>query len=39
MQTLERSLANLVQDNRITAEEAMMKTIRPEELSRLLGQL
>jgi twitching motility protein PilT len=38
MQTLERSLANLVQDNRITAEEAMMKTIRPEELSRLLGQ-
>lgn len=39
MQTLERSLANLVQDNRITPEEAMMKTIRPEELSRLLGQL
>ena len=39
MQTLERSLANLVQDDRITAEEAMMKTIRPEELSRLLGQL
>jgi twitching motility protein PilT len=39
MQTLERSLANLVQDKRITAEEAMMKTIRPEELSRLLGQL
>ena len=39
MQTLERSLANLVQDNRITAEEAMMRTIRPEELSRLIGQL
>jgi len=39
MQTLERSLANLVQNNRISSEEAMMKTIRPEELSRLLGQL
>jgi len=39
MQTLERCLANLVQDNRITAEEAMIKTIRPEELSRLIGQL
>jgi twitching motility protein PilT len=39
MQTLERSLANLVQNNKITAEEAMMKTIRPEELSRLLVQL
>jgi twitching motility protein PilT len=39
MQTLERSLANLVQENRITAEEAMMKTIRPEELTRLLQQL
>ncbi len=39
MQTLERCLANLVQDNRITAEEAMMKTVRPEELSRLLEQL
>ena len=39
MQTLERSLANLIQDNRISAEEAMIKTIRPEELSRLLEQL
>ena len=39
MQTLERSLANLVQDDRITAEEAMMRTIRPEELTRLLQQL
>jgi len=36
MQTLERSLANLVQANRITLEEAMFKTIRPEELTRLL---
>ena len=36
MQTLERSLANLVQANRITLEEAMIKTIRPEELTRLL---
>jgi len=36
MQTLERSLANLVQANRITIEEAMIKTIRPEELTRLL---
>jgi twitching motility protein PilT len=39
MQTLERSLANLVQDNKITAEEAMLKTIRPEELTRLLEQV
>jgi len=36
MQTLERSLANLVQANRISLEEAMIKTIRPEELTRLL---
>ena len=39
MQTLERCLANLVQDNKITPEEAMVKTTRPEELSRLIGQL
>ena len=39
MQTLESSLANLVQNNRISSDEAMLKTIRPDELSRLLGQL
>ncbi|MFM7267020.1 MAG: type IV pilus twitching motility protein PilT [Cyanobium sp.] len=36
MQTLERALANLVQDQRISAEDAMRKTTRPEELQRLL---
>lgn len=39
MQTLESSLANLVQNNRISSDEAMLKTIRPDELSRLLEQL
>jgi twitching motility protein PilT len=39
MQTLERCLANLVQNDRVTAEEAVRKTTRPEELARLLEQL
>ena len=38
MQTLERALANLVQENRVSAEEAIQKTTRPEELQRLLEQ-
>jgi twitching motility protein PilT len=39
MQTLERSLANLVTSNKITLEEAKMKTVRPDELQRLLAVL
>lgn len=39
MQTLERCLANLVQEDKISTEEAMRKTVRPEELTRLLEQL
>jgi len=38
MQTLERALANLVLEKRISAEDAMQKTTRPEELQRLLDQ-
>jgi len=38
MQTLDRALANLVRDKRVTAEEALQKTTRPEELQRLLDQ-
>jgi twitching motility protein PilT len=39
MQTLERSLANLVQEDRVTLAEARAKTVRPEELERLLEHL
>ena len=39
MQTLERSLANLVNSNKITLEEAKLKTVRPDELQRLLAVL
>jgi twitching motility protein PilT len=38
MQTLERALANLVASGQVSRNEAMMKTIRPEELERLLEQ-
>jgi twitching motility protein PilT len=38
MQTLERCLANLVNSRKITREEAMLKTVRPDELERLLVQ-
>ena len=38
MQTLERSLATLIQENKVSIEEALMKTVRPEELNRLLAQ-
>jgi twitching motility protein PilT len=38
MQTLERALANLVASGQVSRDEAMMKTIRPEELERLLEQ-
>ncbi|MEB3307793.1 MAG: type IV pilus twitching motility protein PilT [Cyanobacteriota bacterium] len=37
MQTLERALANLLQQDTITMNDAMNKTSRPEELQRLLG--
>ncbi|MCS5706336.1 type IV pilus twitching motility protein PilT [Synechococcus sp. FGCU-3] len=36
MQTLERALADLVQQDVVSTEEAMTKTSRPEELQRLL---
>jgi Tfp pilus assembly pilus retraction ATPase PilT len=39
MKTLERSLVDLVQAQRISREEAMLKTSRPEELQRILEQL
>ena len=38
MFTLERSLANLIQEEAISSSEAMLKTTRPEELERLLTQ-
>ncbi|MFM7236527.1 MAG: type IV pilus twitching motility protein PilT [Cyanobium sp.] len=38
MFTLERSLANLIQEEAISPSEAMLKTTRPEELERLLTQ-
>jgi twitching motility protein PilT len=37
MQTLERDLANLVKSGKVSEEEAMAKTVRPEELQRLLS--
>ena len=38
MQTLERALANLVHAGKVTRSEALEKTTKPEELSRLLDQ-
>lgn len=38
MITLERSLANLLQEDAISKTEAQLKTIRPEEMERLLSQ-
>lgn len=38
MFTLERSLANLVQEEAISQAEAILKTTRPEELERLMNQ-
>lgn len=38
MQTLERSLANLVREDKVSSAEAMLKTTRPDELERLLEQ-
>jgi twitching motility protein PilT len=38
MQTLERALANLVEDDKVTREEALQKTTKPEELLRLLDR-
>ena len=38
MITLERSLANLLNEDAISKTEAMLKTTRPEELGRLLNQ-
>ena len=37
MQTLERALAELVQQNVVSKAEALTKTSRPEELQRLLA--
>jgi Tfp pilus assembly pilus retraction ATPase PilT len=39
MKTLERALVDLVQAQRITREEALLKTSRPEELQRILDQI
>jgi len=39
MQTLEKSLSELVMSNQITQEEALSKSSRPEELERLISQL
>jgi len=36
MQTLERALANLVQQGAVSRDEAMSKAGKPEELGRLL---
>jgi twitching motility protein PilT len=38
MQTLERALANLVEDGKVTRDEALLKTTKPEELVRLLDR-
>ena len=38
MQTLERALANLVEDGRVSREEALQKTTKPDELIRLLDR-
>ena len=38
MQTLERALANLVMAGKVSRSEALEKTTKPEELSRLLDQ-
>ncbi len=39
MQTLEKSLSELVMTNQITLEEALSKSSKPEELKRLVSQL
>ena len=39
MQTLERALADLVLDDKVTQSEAMGKASKPEELGRLLGEI
>jgi twitching motility protein PilT len=38
MQTLERALANLVTAGKVSRSEALNKTTKPEELTRLLDQ-
>lgn len=38
MQTLEKSLADLVVANQVTMDEAISRTTKPEELKRLIGQ-
>jgi twitching motility protein PilT len=38
MQTLERALANLVMDGRVSREDAIQKTTKPDELERLLDR-
>jgi twitching motility protein PilT len=38
MLTLDRALANLIQEEAISHAEALLKTTRPEELERLLNQ-
>jgi twitching motility protein PilT len=38
MVTLERSLANLVLEDKISRAEALLRTTKPEELERLLDQ-
>jgi twitching motility protein PilT len=35
---LRRALANLVEDDKVTREEALQKTTKPEELLRLLDR-
>ena len=37
MQTLETALANLYKKNLVSAEDALAKTSRPDELRRLIG--
>ena len=37
MQTLEAALANLYKQGLVTAEDALMKSQRPDELKRLAG--
>ena len=39
MQTRERALANLVTAGKVTRSEALDKTTKPEELTRLLDQI
>jgi twitching motility protein PilT len=39
MQTLEKALGELVLSNQVTMDEALLKTSKPDELKRLVGQL